>query len=82
MAQYFESPIKKGSTHINLQTSPKLDLQFFFRKITSFHMDTIKDLVLLKDIVQRVAGKIRKQDFLTYFKRLSIIGMDDTVLTL
>jgi chromosomal replication initiation ATPase DnaA len=45
-------------------------------------MDNIQDLVLLKNIVHEVASKIRKQDFLTYFKRLSLIGIDGTTLTL
>jgi len=73
MAQYFERNKRYGVPQINFKTSPKFDLRFFFRKSKSFLMDNIQDLVLLKDIVHEVAGKIRKQDFLTYFKRLSIV---------
>lgn len=37
---------------------------------------------MLKEIVRELAASLRKQDFLTYFKRLSILGCDNDTLVI
>ncbi len=39
-------------------------------------MDNISEIIILKDIIKDIVNKIRKQDFLTYFKKLSIIKIE------
>jgi hypothetical protein len=45
-------------------------------------MEKISELIILKNIVKEVAEKIRKQDFLTYFKKVSIIEITETSINL
>ncbi len=40
-------------------------------------MDKISEIVILKNIAKELILKIRKQDFLTYFKKLSIVKISD-----
>ena len=45
-------------------------------------MEKISELIILKNIIKEVAEKIRKQDFLTYFKKVSIIEINETSISL
>lgn len=40
-------------------------------------MNKVEELILLKDIVKQLIETLRKADFFTYFKKLSIISIDD-----
>jgi chromosomal replication initiation ATPase DnaA len=40
-------------------------------------MDKISEIVVLKNIAKELILKIRKQDFLTYFKKVSIVKISD-----
>lgn len=44
-------------------------------------MDKAQELSLLKDIIRELIEKIRKQDFLTYFKKISIISITENSVT-
>lgn len=45
-------------------------------------MEKISELIILKNIVKEVAEKIRKQDFLTYFKKVSIIEISENSINI
>jgi chromosomal replication initiator protein len=45
-------------------------------------MNNLNDLVLLKGIVTGCIERVRKQDFLTYFKKLSIVSLEPERITL
>lgn len=40
-------------------------------------MDKVSEIVILKNIIKSLVEKIKKQDFLTYFKKLSVIEIRD-----
>ena len=40
------------------------------------------EILLLKDLVRELVARVRKQDFLTYFKRLTIVRHDEKTLVL
>jgi len=44
-------------------------------------MDKPSEIIFLKNIIKELVIKIRKTDFLTYFKKLSIISIDENVIT-
>lgn len=44
-------------------------------------MDKTWEVIFLKNIIKELVNKIRKTDFLTYFKKLSIISIDENVVT-
>ena len=41
-------------------------------------MDKVSEVLLLKNIVKELVEKIKKTDFLTYFKKLSIVSIDES----
>jgi hypothetical protein len=41
-------------------------------------MDKVSEILLLKNIVKELVEKIKKTDFLTYFKKLSIVSIDES----
>lgn len=43
-------------------------------------MDKTWEMLFLKNIIKELVNKIRKTDFLTYFKKLSIISIDENVV--
>lgn len=43
-------------------------------------MDKTSEIILLKNIIKELVIKIRKTDFLTYFKKLSIISINENVI--
>jgi len=43
-------------------------------------MDKPSEIIFLKSIIKELVDKIRKTDFLTYFKKLSIISIDENVV--
>ncbi|MDD2487168.1 MAG: chromosomal replication initiator protein DnaA [Candidatus Gracilibacteria bacterium] len=45
-------------------------------------MDKTSEVSVLKNIIKEVAGKIRKQDFLTYFKKVSIVDISEDSISL
>ena len=45
-------------------------------------MTQTSQIIELQEIIKSISNKIRKQDFLTYFHKMSIIGMKDGILTL
>ncbi|EKE29203.1 MAG: chromosomal replication initiation protein [uncultured bacterium (gcode 4)] len=44
-------------------------------------MDKVSEILLLKSIVKELVEKIKKTDFLTYFKKLSIVSVQDNSIS-
>lgn len=40
-------------------------------------MDKASEMILLKDVIWKLIESVRKQDFLTYFKKMSIVSIDN-----
>ena len=45
-------------------------------------MDKASEVLIIKNIIKEVSQKIRKQDFLTYFKKVSLVNISDTSISL
>src|ERR1035437_1408823 len=45
-------------------------------------MDKTSEVLALKNILKEVASKVRKQDFLTYFKKISLVDISEDSISL
>lgn len=45
-------------------------------------MDKTSEVMVLKNIIKEISWKIRKQDFLTYFKKISIVDITENTVSL
>jgi len=43
-------------------------------------MDKTSEILFLKNVIKELVEKIRKTDFLTYFKKLSIVSIDENTV--